>query len=123
MAALEQEDIQNIVGQQVAHRQAVLGLRSSVKLIAQGQAELVILASDVNEAQYKALVEAISRENKTALINVDSKEILGTWAGLSKIDEEGEVVKARSCGVLALKAIPSSAAGEKLKAYIQANQA
>lgn len=123
MAALEQEDIQNIVGQQVAHRQAVLGLRSAVKLIAQGQAELVILASDVNEAQYKALVEAISRENKTALINVDSKEILGTWAGLSKIDEEGEVVKARSCGVLALKAIPSSAAGEKLKAYIQANQA
>jgi len=123
MATLEQEDIQSIVNQQVSMRQAVLGLRSVTKLIAQGLAELVILASDVNEAQYKALVEALARENKTALINVDSKEILGTWAGLSKIDEEGEVVKARPCGVLALKAIPSSAAGEKLKAYIQANQA
>jgi len=123
MATLEQEDIQNIVSQQVAHRLAVLGLRCSVKLIAQGQAELVILASDVNEPQYKALIEAISRENKTALINVDSKEILGNWAGLSKFDDEGEVVKARPCGVLALKSIPSSAAGEKLKAYIQANQA
>lgn len=123
MATLEQEDIQSIVNQQVSMRQAVLGLRSVSKLIAQGLAELVILASDVNEAQYKALVEALARENKTALINVDSKEILGTWAGLSKIDEEGEVVKARPCGVLALKAIPSSAAGEKLKAYIQANQA
>jgi len=123
MANLEQEDIQSIVNQQVSMRQAVLGLRSVTKLIAQGLAELVILASDVNEAQYKALVEALARENKTALINVDSKEILGTWAGLSKIDEEGEVVKARPCGVLALKAIPSSAAGEKLKAYIQANQA
>lgn len=123
MATLEQEDIQNIVSQQVAHRLAVLGLRGATKLIAQGQAELVILASDVNEPQYKALIEAISRENKTALINVDSKEILGNWAGLSKFDDEGEVVKARPCGVLALKSIPNSAAGEKLKAYIQANQA
>lgn len=123
MANLEQEDIQNIVAHQVAHRQAILGLRSVTKLIAQGAAELVILASDVSEPQYKALIEAIARENKTALINVDSKEILGTWAGISKIDEEGEVVKARPCGVLALKSIPSNAAGEKLKTYIQANQA
>ena len=67
MANLEQEDIQSIVNQQVSMRQAVLGLRSVTKLIAQGLAELVILASDVNEAQYKALVEALARENKTAL--------------------------------------------------------
>jgi len=123
MANIEQEDIQNVVVQQIANRNAVHGLRTCTKLIAQGQAEVCLLAKDVTEKEYKNLIEAITRENKTALINVDSKETLGTWAGLAKIDEEGEVVKARSTGVLCLKSIPSSAAGEKLRAYIQANQA
>merc|ERR1712088_687766 len=68
----------------------------------------LVLASDVNSAEYKALVTAITKEGKTALINVDSKEILGTWCGLSKIDEEGEVVKARACGCVGLKSIPNN---------------
>lgn len=123
MANIEQEDIQNVVVQQIAMRHAVHGIRECSKLIASGQAEVCLLAKDVNEKEYTALIEALTRENKTALINVDSKETLGTWAGLTKIDEEGEVVKARSTGVLVLKSIPSSAAGEKLRAYIQANQA
>merc|ERR1712088_429469 len=87
------------------------------------KAELVVLASDVNSAEYKALVTAITKEGKTALINVDSKEILGTWCGLSKIDEEGEVVKARACGCVGLKSIPNNDAGNKVKAFIQTNQA
>ena len=100
-----------------------LGLKESVRSIAQGQSALVFLASDVGEAQYKSLVEAICRENSTALIKVDSKELLGQWCGLAKLDEEGEVAKARSCGVCSLRSIPNSPAGEKIKTFVSANQA
>jgi len=120
---MEQTDIQACISSAKARREAVLGLKETVRLVASGSAELVILASDVNSAEYKSLVTAISKEAKTALINVDSKEILGTWCGLSKIDEEGEVVKARPCGCVGLKSIPNNDAGNKVKAFIQTNQA
>lgn len=121
--ACEPTDFQSVIQTSIATRQALRGLKEVTRSVAQGQAEVVFLASDVGEAAYKTLVEAICRENKTALINVDSKEILGQWAGLSKLDEEGEVVKARSCGAVSVKRIPSSPEGEKLKAFIAANQA
>lgn len=120
---MEQADIQDVLKIQIATRNAKMGLKEATRLVAQNGAELVIMASDVNSAEYKSLIDAIARESKTPLINVDSKEILGTWCGLSKTDEEGEVTKARPCGVVALKTIPNSAAGEKLKQFIQSNQA
>jgi len=120
---MEQTDIQSSISTAKARRDLVMGLKETVRLVAAGQAELVVLASDVNSAEYKALVTAITKEGKTALINVDSKEILGTWCGLSKIDEEGEVVKARPCGCVGLKSIPNNDAGNKVKAFIQTNQA
>merc|ERR1712018_128053 len=107
----------------VSTRQAVKGLKEVVRAVSNNSSQVVFLASDVNEAQYKALVEAICRENKTPLINVDDKNILGQWCGLAKVDEEGEVVKARGCGCVSLKTLPASPSGEKLKAYIAANQA
>merc|ERR1712088_872986 len=92
------------------------------------KAELTLTTMEQTDIQSsistaKARVTAITKEGKTALINVDSKEILGTWCGLSKIDEEGEVVKARACGCVGLKSIPNNDAGNKVKAFIQTNQA
>lgn len=122
MATCEASDFQAVINSSLNSRTASKGLKEAVRSIAQGNAECVFLATDVNEKEYKSLVEGICREQKTALINVDSKEILGQWCGLSKIDDEGEVVRARSCGVVAIRRIPASEAGEKLKAFIsQAN--
>merc|ERR1712088_552989 len=100
LTTMEQTDIQSSISTAKARRDLVMGLKETVRLVAAGQAELVVLASDV-----------------------DSKEILGTWCGLSKIDEEGEVVKARACGCVGLKSIPNNDAGNKVKAFIQTNQA
>jgi len=123
MTDVEATDFQSVIQQQVSTRNAVMGLKEVVRSVAENKSAAVFLASDVGEAQYKALVEAICRENKTALINVDSKEILGQWCGLAKVDEEGEVVKARSCGAVSLRSVPATPSGEKLKAFIAANQA
>lgn len=121
--ACEPSDFQSVIQSTVSTRNAVMGLKESVRAVAQGNSEVLFLAGDVSEAAYKQLVEAICRENKTPLINVDSKEILGQWCGLAKLDEEGEVVKARSCGVVSVKRIPAGPSGDKLKAFIQENQA
>jgi small subunit ribosomal protein S12e len=119
MTDVEATDFQSVIQQTVSQRNAWMGLKEVTKSVAQGKSACVFLANDVGEAQYKALVEAICRENKTALINVDSKEILGQWCGLAKLDEEGEVVKARSCGCVSIKQLPNSPAGEKLKEFIK----
>lgn len=123
MSACDATDFQTVIQQSLSTRHAWMGLKETVRSVAQGTSSLVFLASDVGEAQYKALVTAICKENKTPLINVDSKEILGQWCGLAKLDEEGEVVKARSTGCISLKTIPNSPSGEKLKEFIKASQA
>jgi len=123
MADVAPEDFQAVIQQQVSTRNAWMGLKEVVRSVAEGKSACVFLSSDVSEKQYKALVEAICREQKTPLINVDDKNILGQWCGLAKVDEEGEVVKARGCGCVSLKTLPASPSGEKLKAYIAANQA
>ena len=64
---MEQTDIQSSISTAKARRDLVMGLKETVRLVAAGQAELVVLASDVNSAEYKALVTAITKEGKTAL--------------------------------------------------------
>lgn len=122
MAEVESTDFQDVIHTSVSTRCAWMGLKEVTSSVAQGKSACVFLATDVNEAQYKALVEAICRENKTALIQVDSKELLGQWCGLAKLDEEGEVAKARSCGCVSIRTLPNSPAGEKLKEFIKINQ-
>lgn len=120
--ACEPTDFQSVIQSSVSTRAAVMGLKEVVRSVANSNSQVVFLATDVNEKQYKALVQAICQENKTPLVNVDSKEILGQWCGLAKLDEEGEVVKARSCGCVSVTKIPSGPSGEKLKAFIEASQ-
>lgn len=123
MTDVQPEDFQSVIQNTISTRTACMGLKQVTRSVAQGQSAVVFLASDVGEKPYKDLIEAICRENKTALINVDSKEILGQWCGLAKVDEEGEVVKARSCGCVSIRLLPNSPAGEKLKDFIKNNQA
>lgn len=119
----EPSDFQDAIVKSKANRNLSMGLKEAIRAVTQGNSALVFLATDVTEKDYISLVEAATRENKTALIKVDSKELLGQWCGLAKVDEEGEIVKARSCGVVSLKSIPNTASGEKIKAFIDANQA
>jgi len=118
MAAIEAQDLSQVMRGARQMRHAFLGLNEAVRAIEQGGIELCLLANDVNDDAYKSLIEALASETKTALIKVDSKDLLGEWAGLAKMDEEGNVAKARPCGVVAIKHIPNGPSGEKVKAYI-----
>lgn len=121
MTDCEPSDFQSVIQHAKQTRNLLMGLKETVRSVATGNSQLVFMATDVSEAQYKSLIEAICKENKTALIKVDSKELLGQWCGLTKVDEEGEVVKARSCGAVSVKHIPASISGEKVKSFISAS--
>jgi len=118
MASIEPADLSTIIRASRAQRNCYLGLNEVCRAIEQGGVKLCLLANDVNDDSYKKLIEALSGETRTALVKVDSKELLGEWAGLAKIDEEGNVTKQRPCGCIAIKTLPAGPSGEKVKAFL-----
>merc|ERR1711935_414332 len=67
------------------------GLRESVR------------ALDCKEAAYTALVEALCTEHQIPYIHVDNAKTLGEWAGLCKLDTEGNVRKVVACKCVVVK--------------------
>ena len=66
------------------------------------QAELCLLANNVEEDGYTSLVEALCTEHAIRLLKVDSNKTLGEWAGLCKIDREGKPRKIVGCGCVVI---------------------
>jgi len=122
MSALEPSDLASLIQGANATRQCRKGLNEVARAIEQGSVACCISAQDHTQKDALKLVEALCAENKTPLIKVDSKDLLGEWAGLAKMDEEGNVAKARPCGCLAVLQIPNGPAGEKVRAFISAQQ-
>ena len=58
---------------------------------------------DCNNADYKKLVEALCREHNIDLIQVPKNTQLGEWAGLCKIDAEGNPKKVVKCSMAVVK--------------------
>jgi len=54
-----------------------------------------VLAEDCNQPDYKKLIEALCAEKNVSLLSVPEAKQLGQWAGLCKIDAEGEARKVR----------------------------
>ena len=54
-----------------------------------------MLAEDCNQPDYKKLIEALCAEQNVSLLSVPEAKQLGQWAGLCKIDAEGEARKVR----------------------------
>ncbi len=64
---------------------------------------MCILAESCNEAEYTKLIEALCAEHNINLIKVSDAKKLGEWAGLCKIDREGNPRKVVGCGVVVIK--------------------
>jgi len=81
----------------LAHDGLCRGLRETTRAIEKHQAQLCILAEDCDQPDYKKLVEALCAENNVNLLSVPEAKQLGQWAGLCKIDQEGEARKVVGC--------------------------
>lgn len=73
------------------------GLHEAARAIEKGQAQLCILAEDCNQPDYKKLIEALCAEHNVNLVSVPENKQLGEWAGLCKIDGEGNARKVVGC--------------------------
>ena len=89
----------------LVHDGLARGLRESTKALTRGEALLVVLVSSVTEANIIKLVEGLANapENKVPLFKVADAKQLGEWAGLGKIDREGNARKVVGASVVVVK--------------------
>ena len=89
----------------LVHDGLARGLRESAKALTRGEAQLVVLVDSVTEDNIIKLVEGLANdpENKVPLIKVADAKQLGEWAGLGKIDREGNARKVVGASVVVVK--------------------
>lgn len=89
--------VQVVLKKALNHDGLARGLHESCRAIERGEAQLCVLADDCNQPDYKKLIEALCAEQSVNLIAVAEAKQLGQWAGLCKIDAEGEARKVVGC--------------------------
>merc|ERR1712137_280136 len=78
------------------------GLRECQQALEKGKVHLCLLAADCNEPAYVSLITASCLERGVKLLKVQKAKSLGEWAGLRKVDREGQARKvvSSSCVVI-----------------------
>ena len=79
------------------------GLRECQKALEKGQVHLCILAADCNEPAYVSLITALCLERGVKLLKVKKGKSLGEWAGLRKLDRDGQPRKVVSSSSVVIK--------------------
>lgn len=115
--------LQEVMKKSLVHDGLVRGLNECAKALDRGKAELCVLSSDCDEPQYTRLVEALCASHEVALVRVPDKKQLGEWAGLCKIDEEGNATKVVGASCVVVKDFGETSPGyEFLIAYLKENR-
>ena len=79
------------------------GLHETTKALDKRQALLCILAENCDEAAYKKLVEALCQEHQIPLLTVPDNMQLGKYAGLCKLDADGNERKVVRCSSVVIR--------------------
>ncbi|CAM8914447.1 hypothetical protein QQ045_031687 [Rhodiola kirilowii] len=95
--------LQVVLKKSLAHGGLARGLHESAKVIDKHAAQLCVLAEDCDQPDYVKLVKALCADHDVKLITVPSAKTLGEWAGLCKIDSEGNARKVVGCSCLVVK--------------------
>jgi len=69
------------------------GLHEVCKALEKRTAQLCILANNCEEQQYQKLINALCTFHDISLLTVEDNRELGEWAGLCKIDSDGNARK------------------------------
>merc|ERR1712225_77240 len=106
--AVEQEPLDTISALKQVLKKALCfdglarGIRECAKMLDKRKVQLCILADNCNEPAYKKLIEALCTEHSIPLMNVEDNTLLGEWAGLCKMDAEGNARKVVSCSCVCI---------------------
>lgn len=98
-----EEALQEVVKLSLVHDGLARGLKEAVKALDRKEAHLCILASSCDETGYTKLISALCKEHSIPLVEVAEGKTLGEWAGLCRIDAEGNPVKVVGCSCVVIK--------------------
>ncbi|KAG9510996.1 Plastin-3 [Fragariocoptes setiger] len=73
------------------------GLDECARALDKKKALMCVASKSVDEPRYLKLIEAFCKEHQVPLIKVDDSKQLGEWAGLCKIDKDGQARKVVGC--------------------------
>eukprot|EP00833_Pecoramyces_ruminatium_P004948 jgi/Orpsp1_1/1178980/evm.model.c7180000067457.2 len=98
-----EEALQDVLKKALIHDGLARGLRECVKALDRREASLCVLVETCTEKEYVKLVEALCNEHNINLIKISDAKKLGEWAGLCKIDREGNARKVVGCSCVVVK--------------------
>ncbi|UZJ51709.1 hypothetical protein CBS101457_001029 [Exobasidium rhododendri] len=98
-----EEALQEVLKKALIHDGLARGLRECAKALDRRQAHLCVLVETCSEQEYIKLIEALCTEHKIDLLKVSDPKTLGTWAGLCKIDREGNPRKVVGCSCVVVR--------------------
>ena len=81
----------------LCHDGLARGLHECAKALDKGSAKLCVLSQGCSEPAYTKLIEALCAEQEVDLMKVSDGKQLGEWAGLAKVDKEGNARKVVGC--------------------------
>ncbi|PVU93493.1 hypothetical protein BB559_003247 [Furculomyces boomerangus] len=85
--------LQQVLKKALVYDGLARGVRESVKALDSRDAQLCVLCETCEEAEIIKLIEALCAEHKIYLIKVSDSKKLGEWAGLCKVDRDGNARK------------------------------
>ncbi|GAB5033418.1 ribosomal protein partial [Nannochloropsis oceanica] len=85
----EESALRGVLRKALVHDGLQRGLHESAKALDRHSAKLCVLARDVDSDEYKTLVTALCKEGSVPLLYIDTREKLGEFVGLAKVDKEG----------------------------------
>jgi small subunit ribosomal protein S12e len=98
-----EEALQEVLKKALINDGLVRGIRESVKVLDKRQAQLCVLVETCTEKEYIKLIEALCTQHNVKLIKVSDAKKLGEWAGLCKIDRDGNPRKVVGASVVVVK--------------------
>ena len=92
-----EDALREVLKTSLFHDGLARGLHEACKALDKGTAHLCCLAKNCDQAEYAKLVKALCDHHGTKLIEVKSREALGEWTGLCRVNAEGVVGKVVKC--------------------------
>merc|ERR1711924_587294 len=94
--------LKQVLKKALCHDGLARGIRECAKMLDKQQVHLCLLADNCNEPAYKKLILALCTEHGIPLMHVEDNSQLGEWAGLCKMDAEGNARKVVSCSCVCI---------------------